>query len=75
MMDELKLVLSTRFMRTIVTKMLAKAIHKKTGYRVDVQINKIEADTNDGKIRVHVDVDAEMNSEDFKDALKTAGLL
>lgn len=74
-MDELKLVLSTRFMRTLVTKILAKAIYKKTGYRVDIQINKIEADTNDGKIRVHMDADVEMNGEDFKDALKTSGLL
>lgn len=74
-MDELKLILSTRFMRTIVTKILAKAIYKKTGYRVDVQINELKADTCDGKVRVHLDIDAEMNGEDLMDALKSGGLL
>lgn len=74
-MDELKLVISTRFMRNLITKILAKAIYKKTGYRVDVQINAIEAETYDGKVRVHMDVDAEMNGEDLKNALKTADFL
>lgn len=74
-MDELKLVLSTKFMRTIITKILAKAIYKKTGYRVDIQINEIKAETYDGKVRVHIDADAEIPSEDLKDALKSGGLL
>ena len=74
-MDELKLVLSTRFMRTLITKLLAKAIYNKTGYKIDIQINKIEAETNDGMIRVHMDADVEMNGEDLKNALKTGGLL
>lgn len=74
-MDELKLVISTRFMRNIITKILAKAIYKRTGYRVDIQINRVEADTYDGKVRIHMDVDAEMNGEDLMRALKTGGLL
>lgn len=74
-MDEMKLVISTRFMRNLITKILAKAIYKKTGYQVDVQIHAIEAETYDGKVRIHMDVDAEMNGEDLMDALKTGGLL
>ena len=74
-MDELKLAISTRFMRNIITKILAKAIYKKTGYRVDIQINKIEAENSNGKISIHMDVDAEMNSEDLLNALKTGGFL
>lgn len=74
-MDELKLVISTRFMRNLITKLLAKAICKKTGYQMDIQIHAIEAETHDGKIRLHMDVEAEMNSEDLMKALKTAGLL
>ena len=74
-MDELKLTLNTRFMRSIVTKLLAKAIYKKIGYRVDIQINEIKAETYDGKIRLHMDVDAEMNSDDLMNALKSKDLL
>ena len=74
-MDELKLTLNTRFMRSIVTKLLAKAIYKKIGYRVDIQINEIKAETYDGKVRLHMDVDAEMNSDDLMNALKSKDLL
>ena len=74
-MDELKLIISTKFMRNIITKILAKVIYKKTGYRVDIQINRVEADTYDGKVRIHMDADAEINSEDLMQALRTSGLL
>lgn len=74
-MDELKLVISTKFMRNLITKLLGKAIRKKTGYQIDIQINAIEAETHDGKVRLRVDANAEMNSEDLMNALKTAGLL
>lgn len=74
-MDELKLIISTKFMRNIITKILAKVIYKKTGYRIDIQINRVEADTYDGKVRIHMDADAEINSEDLMHALRTSGLL
>ena len=74
-MDELKLVLSTRFMKNLVTKILSKAIFKKTGYEIGIQINKIEAETHDGKVSVHLDIDAEMNSEDLMKILKNGGLV
>lgn len=74
-MDELKMVLHTRFMRNIVTKMMAKAIFKKTGYDVDIQLNKIEAETYDGKIHIRMDIDAELNSEDLVKILKSGDLI
>ena len=74
-MDELKLVISTRFMRNLITRILAKIIYKKFGYKVDIQINKIEAETYDGKIRLHMDADVETNEEDLKNILKNGGIL
>ena len=74
-MDELRLVLSTKFMRGIITKMLRKAIFKKTGYEIDIQINKIEVETYNGKINLHVDANAEVNSEDLVDIIKSNGLI
>ena len=74
-MDELKLLLSTRFMRGLITKILAKAILKKTGYEVDIQINKLVAEVHDGKMSVHMDVDAEIKTEDLVDILKSNDLI
>ena len=74
-MDELKLVLSTKFMRTLVTKILSKAIYKKTGYRVDIQLNEMKVKTCDGRVSIHIDMDGEMNGDDLIDILKTKDLM
>ena len=74
-MDELKLVLNTRFMRSIITKILAKAIYKKIGYRIDIEINEVKAETYDGKVKIYMDLNAEMNSGDLVKALKTNDIL
>lgn len=70
-MDELKLKLSTKFMRGIIAKFIAKALFKKFGCRIDVQINEIEVETVNGKIRFHANVDAEVDNGDFLNVIKT----
>ena len=73
-MDEMKIKLSTRFMRGIIAKIIKKAIFKKSGYNVDIHINEIEAKTIDGKIQLHVDVDAEIYNSEFIKIIKSVGL-
>lgn len=74
-MDVLKLVLSTKFMRSIVTKIITKAILKKTGYNIDIQLNKVSVENVDGKICLHMDVDAEVETEEFEKILKDSDLI
>lgn len=74
-MDELKLMLSSRFMKGIVTKIISKAIYKKSGYQVDIQINEIKAEISDGKVRIHIDADGEMKSSDLVEILKSKDIL
>lgn len=73
-MDELNLNLNTNFMKGIVSKLLAKAIRKNSGYNVDVLINNVKVVYNDGKMKLHVDADAEMNSVEFMKLIKTIGI-
>lgn len=73
-MDELKLMLSSKFMKGIVTKLISKAIFKKYGYQVDIQLNEIQAITKDGKIHFHANVDAEISNEEFMKILKSSNL-
>lgn len=73
-MDELKLKLSTKFMRGIIAKLVSKTLLKKFGYEIDIQINEIEVTTHDGKIYLHVNVDAETSNEEFKRIIKSSGL-
>lgn len=74
-MDELKMSLSTKFMKGIVTKIISKAILKKTGYDINIQLNEIKLETVDGKVCLHADVDAEINNEDFINIIKNKDLI
>lgn len=74
-MDELKLILGTKFMRSIVTKIIAKAILKKTGYRVDINLHEISAEVVDGKVHFHANVDAQINTDDFVNIIKSNDLI
>ena len=70
-MDELKLNLSSKFMRGIVTKLIAKAIYKKTGYKIEVELNSISVEVINGKAHIHADVDAEIDNEELMKIVKT----
>jgi hypothetical protein len=73
-MDEMKIKLSTKFMRGIIAKLVSKAVSKKLGCDVSIQINEIEAETTDGKVHLHLNVDGEMNNDEFMKLIKTIGL-
>ena len=73
-MDELRMRLSTKFMKNIVSKIISKSIYKKTGYKVNVQLNKIDIEMVDGKIFLHADVDGEIENEEFMKIIKSIGL-
>ena len=70
-MAELKLNLSSKFMRGIVTKLIAKAIYKKTGYKIEVELNSINVEVINGKAHIHADVDAEIDNEELMKIVKT----
>lgn len=74
-MDELKLILNTKFMRGMVTKIIAKAILKKTGYQVDIDLKEISVEVVDGKAHLHVDADAAINTTDLLDIVKSNDLI
>lgn len=74
-MDELKMILGTKFMRGIVTKLIAKAILKKTGYHIDIDLHEITAEVVAGKVYLHVNADAEINVDDLVDIIKSNDLI
>ena len=70
-MDELKLKLSTKFMRGIVANLVSKAIAKKVGYNIDILLNEIEVKNEGGKIHLHINADAEVENSEFVKMLKS----
>lgn len=73
-MDELKLSLNTKFMKGIVSKLIAKAVRKKLGCDIDILVNQVNVTAIDGKIRIHADVDAETTNEEVVKLIKSIGL-
>lgn len=64
-MDEMKVNLSGRFMKSIITKLIARVVRKQFGYDVDIQINELNIEAIDGKVRLHMNVNAETTQEEF----------
>lgn len=70
-MDELKI--ASKFMRMMMSKLVKMVIYKKFGYKVDIQINEISATSVDGKTHVHLNVDGDIDSNEFKKFTKFIG--
>lgn len=62
------------FMTNVISKLIRKVLKSKLGYDVEVKLNEINATIIDGKAHVHLDVDAELNKDEFMKILKNAGL-
>lgn len=70
MMDEMKLKLTTKFMRGIAAKLIAKAIYKKTGCKVNIQLNDLDISIIDGETTISTNVEVKLNSNEFMKIMK-----
>lgn len=73
-MDEMKLKISTKFMKGMVSKLITKALYKKLGYKVDIQLNDINVEFIDGETSIHADVDLRLDKEEFTKLIKSTNL-
>lgn len=72
-MDNLKVNLSTKFMKGIVGKMISRLICKHLGYDVDIQINNVEVKMEDKQIHIHLNADGKLSKEEFIKIIKSIG--
>lgn len=73
-MDEMKIKLSTKFMRGLVSKLLSTAIKSKTGIKMDIQINDLDIDFVDGDTKVAANVELKLANTEFIKITKLIGL-
>jgi len=71
-MDELKI--TSKLMTKIVSKAIKSAVKKKLGYNIDVQLHELTATINDGKAHVYLNVEGDVNVNEFKKFTKVIGL-
>lgn len=64
-MDEMTFKIRSGFMRKLVAKLLSTIVFTKLGYRVDIQIGKLEIESIDGETSVSASVDLKLPSSEF----------
>lgn len=64
-MDEMKIKLSTRFMRGFISKIAMKMISSKLGIKPDILINSITFEKRGDMYHVHLSVDADIKEHDI----------
>ena len=74
-MDELKIAINSAFMKHIIKTVLSKAIEKKLGYKIDIQINEIKADVTGGIVKLHLDIDGQMTTDELRKLLKSKDII
>lgn len=73
-MDEMKLKLSTKFMRNLISKLISKVIYNKFEYKIDIQLHELTIEFINGETKVSTNVEAKMNGEEFAKMIKNVGL-
>lgn len=62
--DELKI--SSKLMRTMISKLLSKMVHKKLGYKADIQLNELRVSISDQVAQFRINADAVMCTKEFE---------
>ena len=66
--------LRTKFMRNVVAKIIAKIVYKKTGYKVNIQLNELDINVIDGEAYISTSVEAKLSSDEFIKIMKSVDL-
>ena len=74
-MDELKIAINSAFMKRIIKTVLSKVIEKKLGYKIDIQINEIKADVTGDVVKLHLDMDGQMTTDELSKLLKSKDII
>lgn len=72
-MDELNI--KSTFMRSIVSKAIAKKLRKSFGYTTDIHLNDLSTSVIEGKTHLHLDIDVTMEKEELIKLLKQIELI
>ena len=68
-MDEVNI--RNGWMQSVIVKIIKKVVKQKTGYNPELQFNDpIQVAFDGDKVRVHLNLDAELKKEDLQDILK-----
>lgn len=71
MMDEMKIKLSTRFMKNIISKLITKAICNKLGYKINIQLTDLDVSFVGGETKIITSAEVTIDKNEFEKIIKT----
>ena len=69
-MDEMKLNLGSKFMRKVASKLISKYLSKTLGYKVRIDLNKLNVNFDDGDTIIKTDLELRMDKHEFRKLMK-----
>lgn len=73
-MDEMKIKLSTKFMRNLIAKLISKIVYKKLGYKIDIQLNDLDINLNNGNVTVKLNAEANLKYDELIKIINSVNL-
>ena len=70
--DEMRI--ESKFATSVVSKIVERAVRKKFGYNIDVDLNSFRNVVFEDKTNLHLDVDLEIGKEELDKLLESIGL-
>lgn len=71
-MDTMKI--SSKFMRSLISKLVKNIIRKKFGYEVDIQLDELMVTIDEGKAHLRVNAGADISKDELTKIIKEIGL-
>lgn len=69
-MDKLIFKLGSKMLKGVITGFITKSLKKQFGCDINVQINDLDISVEDGKAKLHIDVDGNMNQDELMKLMK-----
>lgn len=65
-----EIVIKSQFIKSMISRLIRKAVQKNTNYAVRLKINEIGLVVTGRKVHIHIDADGVLNKNDFSKILK-----
>ena len=72
-MDKMNVKLTSKFMRTIVSKLISRAIYKKLGYKVDIELKELDIRSINGDTTIQTNVELNLDGNEFRKIMSDIG--
>lgn len=70
-MDEMKVKLSTKFMKGLVSKIISKIAYEKTGRKFDIQVNDLDINVTGDDAKLSTSIEIVLSNDELKELLKS----